>query len=190
MASDEKRGSKSDRAFGSSHQDNMWTIEAMPAGLLDEPLEFIFAEHHRQREAALILVLIADGEYDRRGVADLIQFLESDFALHVGDEELAFFPILKQQCRPEDNIDALIKRLSDEHKDDEQIGDEALALLRGVVNGKNLSEDDKRLLRAFAEHIRQHLAVENAVLLPIARLRMDDDALKAFSDRLKARRRL
>lgn len=189
MATDKERGSQSDRVFAPSRQDDNWTIEPMPVDLFDEPLEFIFAEHHRQREAALILHLIADGEFDRQGVTELIEFLKIDFALHVADEELAFFPILKQQCAPEDNIDVLIKKLSDEHKDDEQIGDEALALLRGLLKNESLDEDGKRRLRVFAEHIRQHLAVENAVLLPIARLRMNGDALKAFSKHLKARRK-
>ena len=164
-----------------------WVIEAMPEELYDAPLDFIFADHHRQRQAALILHLIADGKFNRRGVADLIEFLEVDFALHVGDEELGFFPILRQRCAPEDEIDVLIKRLAEEHKTDEVIGDEALKILKGLIAGRKLQTDDRRRLRVFSKHIRQHLAIENAVLLPIARVRMDETALHALSETLKQR---
>lgn len=47
---------------------------------------------------------------------------------------------------------------------------------------------DKPLDFIFAEHLRQHLAVENATLLPIAHIRMDGAALAAMSDILRQRR--
>ena len=96
--------------------DNPWAIEPMPAGLIDSPLDFIFAEHHRQREAASILTLLADGEFDLKGVKSLLAFLETDFALHIGDEELALFPMLREHCLPEDNVERILARLVDEHR--------------------------------------------------------------------------
>lgn len=166
-----------------------WVIEAMPPALINSPLDFIFAEHHRQRQAAMILNLIADGEFDTKGVNNLIAFLEGDFALHVGDEELGFFPILRQLCQPEDNIDPLIARLVEEHKDDETISDDIIERLKKLRLGVPLDKGDKRRIHVFAEHLRQHLALENAVLLPIARVRMDDTALSTLSYTLKQRRR-
>ncbi|GJL94564.1 MAG: hypothetical protein DHS20C05_09690 [Hyphococcus sp.] len=164
-----------------------WALDPIKPELMDEPIEYFFAEHYRQRQAADALILVANGEYDKQGVERLINFLERDYARHVGDEEVGFFPLLRQQCIPEDNIESLIKRLCDEHKNEENIGKDVLALLKELQTGATMSVEKKRKLRVFAEHTRQHLAVENAVLLPIARVRMDEGSLKALSVILKQR---
>lgn len=165
-----------------------WTIDPLPEGLIDSPLDFIFAEHHRQRVAASILAMAADGAFDREGMDGLIAFLERDFALHVGDEEIVLFPILRQRCRPEDGVERIIDRLQEEHRGDEEIGAAALDVLKAVARGQPLSPDSARLLRRFAEHIRQHLALENGVLLPIARVRLDERSLAAAAEMLRERR--
>jgi len=167
---------------------NPWAIEPMPADLIDSPLDFIFAEHHRQREAASILTLLADGEFDLKGVKSLLAFLQTDFALHIGDEELALFPMLREHCLPEDNVERILARLVDEHREDEASLEAATAILVKGVSDKQLGVNDKRRLRMFAEHIRQHLALENGVLLPIARVRLRENELGVLADLLKARR--
>lgn len=169
--------------------DHLWAIEPMPADLIDSPLDFIFAEHHRQREAASILTMLADGEFNGEGVHALLTFLETDFALHIGDEELALFPMLREHCLPEDNVERILARLEDEHREDEASLETATAILTKSVSDKQLGVNDKRRLRMFAEHIRQHLALENGVLLPIARVRLRENELGVLADLLKARRR-
>ncbi len=166
-----------------------WRIEPMPPSLIDQPLDFIFAEHHRQREAATILVQISHGEFDRLGIKELVEFLEVDFARHIGDEEIALFPLLRAHCLPEDNVEAVMKRLADEHREDESSGKLVIEILKSLLDGQSLSLDDKRRLKVFAEHIQQHLALENGVLLPIARVRLQFAELKMLSEMLKQRRR-
>ena len=165
-----------------------WFIEPMPEGLIESPLDFIFAEHHRQREAAAILSMIADGEFNRAGVERLIHFLTSDFALHVGDEETVLFPALKVYCRPDDDVERVIARLAQEHRQDEAGCDRAIKILQKRLCGQLLVPDDAAQLKSFAEHIRQHLALENGVLLPIARVRFSREALASISQSMKRRR--
>lgn len=165
-----------------------WTIEPMPSGLIDSPLDFIFAEHHRQREAVAILTMVADGEVNRRGISELIAFLEQDFALHIGDEEIVLFPVLRQHCLPEDNVDRILDRLQDEHRADEVNGDLTIEILKGRLDDRPLSGEASRRLRRFAEHVRQHLALENGVLLPIARVRLNPNVLESLADMLRERR--
>ena len=105
-----------------SETDNPWAIDDIAIDLIDMPLEYIFADHHRQRQAALMLNMIAVGEFEERGARNLISFLKKDFARHIADEELGFFPLLRERCLPEDKIDPLIARLVDEHKYDESQG--------------------------------------------------------------------
>ena len=165
-----------------------WAIEEMPPQLIDSPLNFIFAEHHRQREAASILTMLADGEFDLGGVKALLLFLEKDFALHIGDEELALFPMLREHCLPEDNVERILDRLEDEHREDESSVEAVAEILRASISENAMKEDGKRRLRLFAEHICQHLALENGVLLPIARVRLREQELKMLSDMFKQRR--
>ncbi len=165
-----------------------WAIEEMPARLINSPLNFIFAEHHRQREAASILTMLADGEFDLKGVKSLLEFLETDFALHIGDEELALFPMLREHCLPEDHVDRILERLEDEHREDEASVEAVTAVLLASISTNSIAEGERRRLRRFAEHIRQHLALENGVLLPIARVRLRDQELRMLSDMFKARR--
>ncbi len=172
----------------SSELKDPWVIEELQADLIDQPLDFIFADHRRQRQAALMLNMVAAGDFEERGMRDLIKFLKDDFVRHIADEELGFFPLLRERCLPEDKIGPLIARLVDEHKDDESCGATVTGLLENRLAGHELGDKDRRDITAFAEHILQHLAVENAVLLPIARVRMDDASLKALSTILKERR--
>ena len=172
----------------SSTVSDPWVIDELETDLIDMPLEFIFADHHRQRQAAVILNMIAAGEFDEYGMRKLVKFMKEDFVRHIADEELGFFPLLRERCLPEDKIESLIARLVEEHKDDESGGEGIINLLEDRLAGKGLNHDAKSKISAFAEHILQHLAVENAVLLPIARVRMDKATLKGLSTILKERR--
>ncbi|MEM9619607.1 MAG: hemerythrin domain-containing protein [Pseudomonadota bacterium] len=167
---------------------NPWIIEPIPADLIESPLDFIFAEHHRQREVTDIIVMVADGHFDKDGVTALIAFLEHDFALHIGDEEVVLFPVLREHCLPEDNVDRVIARLEEEHREDETVADQAISILKSRMSGKLIKPSEAGRLRMFAEHIRQHLALENGVLLPIARVRLEEEQLKVLTGMLKERR--
>ncbi|NOX82398.1 MAG: hemerythrin domain-containing protein [Alphaproteobacteria bacterium] len=186
--SNKKPGADAGAAQENRSAVNPWDIEAPSPELLESPIEFLFVEHNRQRQAANILHLVADGEVNKAGVKKLIDFLETDFAVHVADEELCFFPLLLQHCPPEDNIDKLIERLADEHKKDEATVTGMTTVLNDVMAGNKLNDKAVRTVRGFAEHILQHLALENAVLLPIARARLNETALCALSDMMKERR--
>ncbi|NWG92311.1 MAG: hemerythrin domain-containing protein [Parvularculaceae bacterium] len=126
------RGAESDSA---DRSDPRTAIEPQAAALVNSPLDFLLAEHLRQRQAAKILLLIADGLINRRTIAAVIRFIEDDLAQHILDEEACFFPILRGRCEKDDNIDALLNVLADEHREDEQQSGEALRILRVLAVG-------------------------------------------------------
>jgi hemerythrin-like domain-containing protein len=165
-----------------------WSIDPAPPGLIDRPLDFLLAEHHRQRQAAALVDRTADGDFDRRGLAALIDFLEGDFARHIGDEEIVLFPVLRQHCPPEDDVGRILDRLQDEHRADEQIAEQAIFLLAARLAGAPLTREGQAALRRFADHVRSHLELENAVLLPLARARLRPTTLAMLADMLRARR--
>jgi len=165
-----------------------WEMGRIPPGLIESPIDFLFAEHHRQRQAANALRLVGNDKVNKPGVRKLIEFLKTDFAIHVEDEELGFFPLLRQYCLPEDNIGNLIVRLTEEHKKDEKTVASVIAILEGLLAGHSLNDESRWIVRAFAEHICRHLAIENATLLPIAHLRLDHEAQSILSNMMKERR--
>ncbi len=187
---DHSSGSDIPATKGSPESSDPWKIEALPPGLIGSPIDFLFAEHHRQRQMVNIIHLIANGEVREAGVKKLIEFLKADLVIHIADEELSLFPLLQQHCLPEDNIGELIKRLTEEHKKDRASAVSVIVILEGLLAGYALNDGHRWIIRAFAEHIRQHLAMENATLLPIARTRLDDEALAILSTMMKQHRNL
>lgn len=157
-----------------------------------DPLEFMLAEHlnHRRMCRALERLAVAT-EFDALRITSLLDFIRFDLTLHVIDEEEDFFPMLRERCSPEDDIEALLQRLSDEHAEDKALS----VRVRDVLNAclilrKPASAIDggAEALSSFAQHEMQHLALENAVIVPLARRRLDEQDLQALSRRLLARR--
>ncbi len=163
-------------------------IDPVEPALLATPLDFFFAEHLRQRQLAKILTLIADGLINRRTIATVIAFIRTDLAQHILDEEISFFPFLRPLCHPEDNIDAILNLLAEEHRADESESEAMIAILDDMAKGGEAGDAARGKLRDFADRLRHHLALENGVLLPLARARMTGDALRLVAQSMAARR--
>jgi len=167
-------------------------IEPLPPELVHEPLNWLFAEHYRHRQLCQLI--------ERVGVAtvlldeearEILAFLRHDMPLHVIDEEDDLFPLLRRRCQPTDELDAVLGALSAEHRDDLQQARAVVTALEQALGGggaPGFDRETRRLFTDFAQHERRHIAVENAVVLPIARLRLTAADLRSLSVRLAARR--
>lgn len=173
---------------GEENSPDDWQIEEIPDGLIDNALEFIFAEHQRQREASAILLKVAEGAFNHQGIVRLTEFFKIDLALHICDEEEVLFPLLRKHCTKEDDVDAIIDRLVKEHLGDITGRGDVITILTDLLAGKPLDDSAKQRLSSFSEHVRQHLALENATLLPIARVRLGTKELRLLSKLMKQRR--
>jgi hemerythrin-like domain-containing protein len=167
--------------------------EAARAVTPHDPIEFILAEHlnHRRMCKALErLAAMTDFNADR--ITAMIDYIRFDLTLHVIDEEEDFFPLLRKRCLPDDDIDAALKRLSDDHETDKSLSAQVRDMLNACLilrKPPNVIEGAVEALTSFATNERRHLALENAVIIPIARRRLSPEDLKALSRRLLARRR-
>jgi hemerythrin-like domain-containing protein len=167
-------------------------IEPLPPELIHEPLNWLFAEHYRHRQLCQLIervgtatVLLADE------AREILAFLRHDMPLHVIDEEDDLFPLLRRRCQPADELDAMLGALSAEHHDDLDRSRALIAALeQALADGRSPGRDreSRRLFTDFAQHERRHIALENAVVLPIARLRLTAADLRSLSIRLAARR--
>jgi hemerythrin-like domain-containing protein len=158
-----------------------------------DPIEFLLAEHlnHRRMCRALERLAAAD-EFDAARITALLDFIRFDLTLHVIDEEEDVFPLLHKRCLPEDQIDDVLNRLTLEHAEDKALS----ARVRDVLNAclivrkpPHAIEGGAEALCAFAHHEMQHLTLENAVIVPLARRRLSATDLRFLSAKLLARRR-
>ena len=167
-------------------------IEPIPQALMAEPLTWLFAEHYRHRQfCALIERIAASDVVLRDEIAEVLAFLRHDLPLHIVDEEDDLFPLLRRRCEPEDELDRALGSLSADHRDDIDVVAQLVKHLEMALQQDRpvcADPQTQRHLRDFVARQRSHLALENAVVLPIARLRLTQEDLDLFSRRMAARR--
>ncbi len=166
-------------------------LPEIPDSLLSQPLDYLLAGHFRQREVLSLMVQLAEGSVPEACVAAIAGYLKTDLLLHYADEEVDLFPVLRQRCLPEDGLEAILARLHAEHI----VGhSRAAALARDLSAwpalagrppiGSTLAAD----LTSFVTLERLHLALENAILIPLARARLTPADLDRIGERMRLRR--
>jgi iron-sulfur cluster repair protein YtfE (RIC family) len=168
------------------------SIERSPPALLKEPLEFLFAEHYRHRQMCKILeYLAAAPAFDASLIATIDDFIRYDLALHVIDEEEDLFPLLRRRCEPDDDIEDVLGRLSADHALDQQLAQVVRSIFALALEKRappSVLPGGAEALLKLAKQEKSHMALENAVIMPLARRRLQPGDLEALSMRLAARR--
>ena len=118
-----------------------------------------------------------------------IRFLKTEFAPHIRDEEEDLFPLLRRRAEPEDRLEPLLEQLSQEHAADRIDAQEIIEGLGSLMQRtRKVPAALARLLQRFAANERHHLTVENAIILPLARLRLTQEDLVSLGHRMAERR--
>lgn len=156
----------------------------------DNPLEFLAEEHFRERSiCALIDAAAAAASPDKAAIRQVLDFLSGTLPAHVHAELAHFFPLLQARCPAEDDITPVIDAVIAEH-DHTMSGLPELerTLRRRLADGLACTEAERLMLRDFAAHVRRHVVVENAILMPIARARLSKADLSSLrTNMLKSR---
>jgi hypothetical protein len=139
-----------------------------------EPVDFLLADHYRQRSLCRLLDGIAT---EPPGLATQVPalvvhtYLCRDLPWHIADEEIQLFPRLRERAHPGDGTDEMLALLEREHGGDQAQAKDLLESLDRLAQG--LAPIDGAAFaaraRAFAEIQRRHLAWENAMVVPLAR---------------------
>lgn len=169
-------------------------LDRIPDNLLREPVDYLMADHVRQRKVCDALdILAADAtQVDTLTIADaVVAYLSGDFLLHIQDEEIDLFPRL-QAAAEGDNDVASIESLKRDHV-------AALALAKGLVadlrqmavsDGARRSADFNRIAVEFTVTERRHLGLEDQVILPLARRRLSPADFDRIGRAMAARRNI
>ena len=165
-------------------------LQPTDLALLGTPLEFIHEDHLREREICATLDRIAAAPSPDPGdVACAAKFLQDELPLHLQDEEEDLFPLLKRRCEPEDEIGKVIDRLLKDHGHAHVDTPAVLVILSGLKqDDSGFGPEERAILGDYTAHARHHLILENAIILPFARLRLTKSDLETLTLRMGQRR--
>ena len=160
---------------------------------LPDPIEFILHEHDRQIEicdALETLISVLDLEPVKARAGALLHFLTADLPLHIEDEELDLFPLLRARCGPSGEMAEVLDQLAQEHEEDRELASVIAADLTALRDGREPSHTVhfRSSARAFCELQRRHLVWENRLVLPLARTQLSAADQAELGQRMIARR--
>lgn len=166
-------------------------IDPPSFALIDDPLEYIHAVHGQERCVCAALRATASERSIGRSSADrIVAFLTSDIVLHHQDEEDDLFSALRIRARPEDELGAIIARLCDDHRRSDRMAGGIVDALSPLPAADPIEIELRQaeLMLAYAAVEHRHLAIENGIVLVIARKRLMPEDLTAMSRSMKVRR--
>lgn len=169
-------------------------VERIPDNVLLDPIDYIFADHCRQADLCEALKTLAAGYFantpDLELARAVLHSLDIDLSLHIADEEMDLFPRLRARALPEDHFAELLRLLDQEHGRDRALVEEVRDDLSRIAKGDAPPDPDKfrRNAATFADMHLSHLNWENAVVLPLARKRLNGEDLTAMGRTMAARR--
>lgn len=162
-----------------------------PSSLLDDPLGLIDADHARQRAVCRVLrQLSIANRVDRELARDVANFLIHELPLHHRDEDEDLFPLLARRAFPEDGLAPILAQLAGDHIESCATARKIAAALSSPAEKPTMAVDREsaELARDYAASEQRHLAIENAIVMVIARKRLKAGDLQAMSRSMKARR--
>ena len=120
----------------------------------------------------------------------MIAYLRDDLHLHYRDEDEDLFPVLKRRAHANDNLEDLLVRLSEDHRQATSKTEAIIQILvtPTITESRVFERADRDRMAAYAESEQRHLAIENGIVLVIARMRLTHADLKSISQSMKVRR--
>jgi hemerythrin-like domain-containing protein len=162
-----------------------------PFALLDEPLAYVLAAHLRQRAICAVLRRFATERVVKRAEADrMTAYLAGDLRQHHEDEDLDLYPALRRRSLPADGLGITLARLGEQHRQGAAMADTIMEALsaRPAADPVHIDAAAAEAMQAYAASELRHLALENGVVLALARIRLTRSDMKAISRGMKARR--
>lgn len=166
-------------------------IEAIPFSLIDTPLDYILADLSRKRSVCVALKRFAHEGKIARSEADMvIAFLDQDLPLHHEDEDHDLFPAVRRRALPADDLGTVLARLSEGHRLSDVMVHAIVDILAATPGDDpvRLDRQAREVMQAYAASEHRHLAMENGIVMAIARIRLKPTDLKAISQAMKLRR--
>lgn len=161
---------------------------------LDAPLEILEACHSRMEQQLQTLAKLLDhlplhgaDLQAQQAARAMMRYFDTAGRNHHADEEENLFPLLRLRAAGNAELEALLADLLREHREMEAAWQSLRRQLTAVADG-----DTATLERAtadnFSQRYRQHIARENAEILPLAARLLTATDVLALSRAMTARR--
>lgn len=174
--------------YGAMHRGEC--LNPIDVKTISNPLAFIAEDHLRTRQICTLIDTAATDEGpDQADLERVLTYLNTEFATHLADEDEDLFPLMRERCKPEDEIEKLLERLKHDHRSaSEQAPRVRDIVLRCIGGSTGMSSHERDLLKGFSANLRRHLIIENAIMLPLAHARLSEHDLIQLRRSLIARR--
>jgi hemerythrin-like domain-containing protein len=166
-------------------------IGSVDPRLLGEPIEYLEAEHYRVRAVISLLErLESEMRSDvRAAMAQLVvDFIRSDLALHLTDEEEGLFPLLRMRCEISDGIELILERIAGEPARSSVTRAKIAHTLEAARPDRAIDDGLRVAIEIFILSQRRLLALEDTSVLPLARRRLTDADQRWLSHHMSERR--
>jgi hemerythrin-like domain-containing protein len=150
-------------------------LDRIPDNLLRDPLDFLVADHMRQRKMCNVLDslhLATETDGAKEETDAIFAYLSEDFLLHISDEEVDLFPSLLATGDLDHEQEDLIDALTRNHAIELSLASDVIVFLQRTLSHRGGATNlwhFTRLPVTFTECLRRHLAIEDQMLLPMAR---------------------
>lgn len=101
-----------------------------------------------------------------------MRFLRDEGPLQLACMARDLFPILRRCAKPEDDVDVLLARLEYDDLDLADVRNRALKILWAMSVGRRVSAERRVQLSVYAVMESNRLALEAAIVLPLAQVRL------------------
>lgn len=174
--------------YGAMHRGEC--LNPIDVKTLSNPLAFIAEDHLRTRQICTLVDATAmDEGPDQANLERILTYLNTEFSIHLDDEDDDLFPLMRERCEPEDEIEKLVKKLEQDHLRAREQAPHVRDIVQRCIGGSTaMSSDERTVLKAFSALLRRHLIFENAIILPLAQARLSDDDFAQLRRSLVARR--
>jgi hypothetical protein len=162
-------------------------VAPIQAALLEDPLDFLAAEHARQTVLLGHLERVARDPQARAAkelAGALLRWLTHELPVHVADEERSLYPRLAAF-----DTTGVLDRLQDDHRRDQRLVADVAAGLRRAAKSRAPGPGFTAAALEFAANHRAHPALEESAVTPLARHCLAPDAIASLAAEMAARRR-
>jgi len=163
---------------------------------LREPLDFLLADHMRQRKicnALDVLGLRPEQADSAEIVAVTFAYLSEDFPLHISDEEIDLYPSLRAVPDIDHGLEDLIDAITRSHAIERSLVSDIIVLLKEAQQASGVAatvSPNAKLLVSFTQCLRRNLVIEDQMLLPLARKHLSDADLDRIGRAMAKRRNI
>lgn len=148
------------------------SADATSASRCDAPIDLFYAAHLRHRRVCAALAVAAEAPVLP---ADELCALSIELAddLHQLDcTEQLLFDLLRRRAEPDDDITHVLAALAADHAADRKLLADLATALRSTPQARLAGHALVKQIERFVTRKLRSIALENAVVLPIARLRL------------------